>query len=60
MHFARGNEHDLGPESGHMALANEALAHPRFESGIFVYHELVMQRSKFVVAPSGTTTLTFE
>ena len=33
-----GNEDDLGTESGHMALATEALAHPRFEPGILGYH----------------------
>jgi hypothetical protein len=55
MHFARGNEDDLGPESDHMALATEALAHLRFESGIFGHHWLLMQRSKLLVAPSGTT-----
>jgi hypothetical protein len=38
MHFTRGNEDDLGTESGHMALATKALAHPRFVGGIFGYH----------------------
>jgi hypothetical protein len=38
MHFARGYEDDLGPESGHMALATEVLTHQRFVSGIFGYH----------------------
>jgi hypothetical protein len=43
MHFTRGNEDDLGTEGGHVALATEALAHPRFVGGIFGYHGLIMK-----------------
>jgi hypothetical protein len=46
MHFTRCNEYDLRPESGHVALATEALSHPRFVSRILWYHALFMQRLK--------------
>src|SRR3954462_10593460 len=38
MHFARGDEHDLGAERGHMTLASEALAYPGFRGGIQGFH----------------------
>ena len=58
MDLAWGNENDLGPESDHMTLTTEALAHPRFVSGIFGYHRLLTQGSRFLCSelPAGVAS----